>query len=100
MKKIIPCATRRAGLISALAIVSIFCDPAKAITADQAIDVWSKKPDWASAECQILRRMNRGGHSIYDAKVVKWMAPKYQMRASQLDLAWNWLVGNYCPDIR
>ena len=69
------------------------------ITAAQAIAVYESRPDWARAECQILRRLNR--ESRQSANGDYWLSnsiKNYRMTPIQNELMNNYLIGNFCPD--
>ena len=70
------------------------------ITAAQAIAVYQSKPDWAKAECQILRRLNK--ESGQSANGDYWLSnsiKNYRMTPIQNELMNNYLIGNFCPDV-
>ena len=70
------------------------------ITASQAIAVYQSRPDWARAECQILRRLNR--ESGQSANGDYWLSnsiKNYRMTPIQNELMNNYLIGNFCPDV-
>ena len=69
------------------------------ITAKQAVDLYKQNPDWAKAECQILRKLNNSGQSVSGDYWLSKSIENYKMTRSQLELMNNWLTGNYCPDV-
>tara|TARA_B100000212_G_scaffold329517_1_gene294841 strand:+ start:443 stop:826 length:384 start_codon:yes stop_codon:yes gene_type:complete len=69
------------------------------ITAKQAVEVYKQNPDWAKAECQGLRRLNRAGQSVNGDFWLSKSIQNYKMTRTQLELMNAWLTGNYCPDV-
>ena len=70
------------------------------ITAAQAIAVYQSKPDWARAECQILRRLNKeSGQSANGDYWLRNSIKNYRMTSIQNQLMNNYLIGNFCPDV-
>ena len=69
------------------------------ITAKQAVEVYKQNPDWARAECQSLRRLNRAGQSVNGDFWLSKSIENYKMTSTQLQLMNGWLTGNYCPDV-
>ena len=69
------------------------------ITAKQAIEVYKQNPDWAKAECQSLRRLNKAGQSVNGDFWLSKSIENYKMTSTQLELMNGWLTGNYCPDV-
>lgn len=70
------------------------------ITPEQAMNAWLQRPDWARAECNLLRSWNRKYRtSVLSDHFLTTMSSGYQMSARDTMVAVNWLVGNYCPDV-
>ena len=69
------------------------------ITAKQAVEVYKQNPDWAMAECQLLRNLNKSGQSVNGNYWLSKSISNYRMTRTQLELMNNWLTGNYCPDV-
>ena len=69
------------------------------ITAKQAVEVYKQNPDWAKAECQNLRRLNKAGQSVNGDFWLSKSIVNYKMTSTQLELMNGWLMGNYCPDV-
>ena len=69
------------------------------ITAKQAVEVYKQNPDWAKAECQNLRRLNKAGQSVNGDFWLSKSIENYRMTSTQLELMNGWLTGNYCPDV-
>ena len=69
------------------------------LTAKQAIDIYKQNPDWAKAECQILRKLNNSGQSVSGEYWLSRSIQNYKMTRLELELMNNWLTGNYCPDV-
>ncbi len=70
------------------------------ITAAQAIAVYQSRPDWARAECQLLRRLNReSGQSANGDYWLRNSIKNYRMTSIQNELMNNYLIGNFCPDV-
>ncbi len=70
------------------------------ITAAQAIAVYQSRPDWARAECQLLRRLNR--ESGQSANGDFWLSnsiKNYRMTPIQNEMMNSYLIGNFCPDV-
>ena len=88
-----------------IASMSVFCSAllpcdVKALTASQAVNYWMNNPTIAKAECNVLRKWNKGVQtSVFGDFFLNKMAPQYQMSKTDTMGAVNWLVANFCPEV-
>ena len=56
------------------------------LTAKQAIDIYKQNPDWAKAECQILRKLNNSGQGVSGEYWLSRSIQNYKMTRLELEL--------------